>query len=79
MTAPYGGISRADRIEEDDGPWCDKAWHLDYDRPVRATAVLSCAFCGRRYARCAECNRGQTSAAYSMAAHMRGCKGRYRL
>ena len=48
---PYGGIAREDRI----GPFCDKAWHM----PQRAKAikVLTCSWCGRAYARCAECQR----------------------
>lgn len=57
----------------EDGKWCDKAWHLDKGEKVPAVAVLRCAICGRIYARCAECNRGLTSAATSMRCHMRSC------
>jgi hypothetical protein len=77
MTAPcpYGGISRADRIDQPDGPWCDKAWHLSGE-DVRATSVLRCAYCGRKFARCAACNRRGHSAADSMRGHLRNCKAR---
>ena len=72
---PFGGISREDRIEQDEcGPYCDKAWHLPDKR--KATVVLTCAFCGRKYARCAECNRGSRSAAVAMRAHVAGCRRR---
>lgn len=72
MTRPeYGGISREDRIT--DQRYCDKAWHLDTDAPVKATIVLTCAFCGRVYARCAQCNRGGDACAVSMRAHVWLC------
>lgn len=76
---PYGGITREDRIDEGgDGPWCDKAWHLDKGEKVAATVVLTCAFCGRKFARCAACNQGVTPAATSMRAHVGLCKLRRR-
>jgi hypothetical protein len=74
VTSPYGGISRADRIDQPDGPWCDKAWHLP--EQVRATAVLRCAYCGRKFARCAACNRHGRGVVDSMLAHLRTCKER---
>jgi hypothetical protein len=46
---------------------CDKAHHQD---PVEATVVLTCADCGRVFARCSECQRvGPNSAQTSMKAH----------
>lgn len=74
MAEPYGGISREDRIDHGgDGPWCDKAWHLRPGREVRATFVLSCGFCGRTFARCAQCNRGSSAVSVSMRAHVARC------
>lgn len=55
-----------------DPPMCDKAWHLGME-PVPATTVLRCSICGLVYARCAACNRGVSSAATSMRAHMKSC------
>ena len=61
------------------GQFCDKAFHLAAGKgPVAATCVLRCANCGRVYARCAECNRGVSSAATSMRAHLRSCYRRSR-
>lgn len=68
-TQPYGGISRQDRATAAGGPWCDKAWHLDNGEQVKATAVLRCAECGLIYARCAQCNRGNSAVHVSMRAH----------
>lgn len=49
---------------------CDKSWHLS-KHPVEATIVLTCADCGKVYARCAECNRGVSACKESMQAHVR--------
>lgn len=77
MTNPtkhYGGIPREGRINDgDDGPWCDKAWHLSGEK-VAASVVLTCGFCGRVYARCAQCQHGNTSAQCSMRAHVYTCR-----
>lgn len=72
----YGGIAREDRITAE--RYCDKAWHLDTDEPVKATIVLTCALCGRVYARCAQCNRGGSSCSISMRAHFLTCAQRRR-
>ena len=68
----YGGIAREDRIDSGgDGPWCDKAWHLSGGGPkAPAAVVLTCAMCGRVYARCAACNAGRGRCALSMAGHI---------
>ena len=63
---------REDRIHGPDGEiYCDKATHMSPPNagPVLATCVLTCADCGKIYARCAACNRYPGSAANSMRAH----------
>jgi len=69
-TTGYG--NREDRIG-DDPPCCDKAWHMDKGGPVPAVKVLKCACCGKRFARCSECQHGITSCEISMRAHLRSC------
>jgi len=58
---------------------CDKAWHKAAGRaPAEAVVVLTCAVCGRVYARCARCER-HSQARVSMRAHMASCWGAARM
>lgn len=54
---------------------CDKAWHRAAGKdPVEAVVVLTCAVCGKVYARCSRCER-YSQAKVSMRAHMGTCYG----
>jgi len=56
MKKHYGDVERQARIGN--GPYCDKAWHLDGNAPpVFASHVLRCSECTRKYARCEDCNK----------------------
>jgi hypothetical protein len=50
--------------------YCDSSWH---DPPVEAVAVCTCAWCGKVYARCAQCEKHPRRAREAMACHVRAC------